>query len=56
VATHANFAQVKPEGQVTRNLEFNNLDAIISVGYRVNSRHETVTKCHVLFFQLVTRH
>lgn len=38
-ATVAKFATVQKEGnrQVTRNLEFYNLDMIISVGYRVNS-------------------
>ena len=42
-ATCANFAQVQTEGarQVTRNIEFYNLDAIISVGYRVNSIQAT---------------
>ncbi|MFA6475119.1 MAG: RhuM family protein [Patescibacteria group bacterium] len=39
VATCAKIAQVQNEGkrQVTRDVEFYNLDAIISVGYRVNS-------------------
>lgn len=38
-ATVANFATVQKEGarSVTRHLEYYNLDAIISVGYRVNS-------------------
>jgi len=38
-ATVAKIATVQKEGnrQVTRNLEFHNLDMIISVGYRVNS-------------------
>ncbi len=38
-ATVANFATVQLEGErkVTRNVEYFNLDAIISVGYRVNS-------------------
>jgi death-on-curing family protein len=38
-ATVAKFATVQKEGgrNVTRNIEFYNLDAIISVGYRVNS-------------------
>ena len=38
-ATVAKFATVQNEGgrQVTRELEYFNLDAIISVGYRVNS-------------------
>ncbi|MEI6286741.1 MAG: virulence RhuM family protein [Bacillota bacterium] len=42
-ATCANFAQVQQEGDrsVTRNLEFYNLDTIISVGYRVNSTQAT---------------
>ena len=43
-ATCANFAQVQIEGnrQITRNIEFYNLDAIIAVGYRVNSKRATV--------------
>lgn len=42
-ATSAKFAQVQTEGsrQVTRPLVFYNLDAIISVGYRVNSAKAT---------------
>ena len=38
-ATSAKFAQVRTEGdrQGTRHIEFYNLDAIIAVGYRVNS-------------------
>ena len=42
-ATCAIFAQVQTEGnrQVTRDVEFYNLDAIISVGYRVNSQRAT---------------
>ena len=42
-ATSAIFAQVQTEGsrQVTRDIEFYNLDAIISVGYRVNSKRAT---------------
>ena len=42
-STCANFAQVQTEGnrQVKRNVDFYNLDAIISVGYRVNSRRAT---------------
>jgi hypothetical protein len=38
-ATVANFATVQKEGarSITRHLEYYNLDAIISVGYRVNS-------------------
>jgi hypothetical protein len=43
-ATCAIFAQVQLEGnrQITRNVEFYNLDAIIAVGYRVNSQRATV--------------
>jgi hypothetical protein len=39
-ATGAEFAMVQAEGtrQVTRVLELYNLDAIISVGYRVNEK------------------
>lgn len=42
-ATCAKFAQVQQEGSrnVTRQIEFYNLDAIISVGYRVNSTRAT---------------
>lgn len=42
-ATCAKIAQVQKEGEreVTRNIEFYNLDAIISVGYRVNSTQAT---------------
>jgi hypothetical protein len=42
-STCAKIAQVQTEGQrqVTRNVEFYNLDAIISVGYRVNSSQAT---------------
>src|SRR3989339_571743 len=42
-ATCAKIAQVQTEGdrQITRNIEFYNLDAIISVGYRVNSTRAT---------------
>lgn len=42
-STCAKIAQVQIEGQrqVARNVEFYNLDAIISVGYRVNSRQAT---------------
>lgn len=42
-STCANFAQVQTEGsrQVKRKVDFYNLDAIISVGYRVNSRRAT---------------
>lgn len=39
-ATVAKFATVQNEGgrEVTRDIEYYNLDAIISVGYRVNSK------------------
>ena len=42
-ATCAFFAQVQIEGnrQVTRNIDFYNLDAIIAIGYRVNSKRAT---------------
>jgi hypothetical protein len=42
-ATCAKIAQVQIEGvrEVTRSIEFYNLDAIISVGYRVNSTQAT---------------
>ncbi|MDD2914641.1 MAG: virulence RhuM family protein [Gallionella sp.] len=42
-ATVANFATVQMEGgrEVKRNIEFYNLDAIIAVGYRVNSKRAT---------------
>lgn len=42
-ASSAKFAQVRMEGdrEVTRKVEFYNLDAIISVGYRVNSSEAT---------------
>jgi len=42
-ATCAKFAQVQTEGDraVNRHIEFYNLDAIISVGYRVNSTQAT---------------
>mgnify|MGYP000865104611 FL=1 len=42
-ATCAKFAQVQMEGEreVSRNIEFYNLDAILSVGYRVNSKQAT---------------
>ena len=42
-ATCAVFAQVQMEGnrQITRNVDFYNLDAIIAVGYRVNSARAT---------------
>ena len=40
VATLAKYATVQTEGarQVTRNLEYYSLEAIIAVGYRVNLR------------------
>jgi len=42
-ATSAKYAQVQKEGEreVKRNIDFYNLDAIISVGYRVNSTKAT---------------
>ncbi|GHV56839.1 hypothetical protein FACS1894182_04250 [Bacteroidia bacterium] len=42
-STCAIFAQVQTEGNrtVSRDVEFYNLDAIISVGYRVNSKRAT---------------
>jgi hypothetical protein len=42
-STSAKIAQVQKEGQrqVARNVEFYNLDAILSVGYRVNSKQAT---------------
>lgn len=42
-STSANFAQVQIEGtrEVSRQVEFYNLDAIIAVGYRVNSKKAT---------------
>lgn len=42
-ATSAKIAQVQQEGQrsVTRQVEFYNLDVILSVGYRVNSTQAT---------------
>ncbi len=42
-ATVRNFRTVQREGdrEISRNLEFYNLDAILSVGYRVNSVHAT---------------
>lgn len=42
-ATVREFRTVQTEGErnVTRNLEYYNLDAIISVGYRVNSAKAT---------------
>ncbi|MEJ0074039.1 MAG: RhuM family protein [Alphaproteobacteria bacterium] len=46
VATSAKIAQVRKEGsrEVTRQVEHYNLDAIISVGYRVNSREGTLVR------------
>lgn len=43
-ATVANFATVQNEGgrEVTRDIEYYNLDVIISVGYRVKSRQGTL--------------
>lgn len=43
-ATSAKFAQVRTEGnrQVSRQIEYYNLDAIIAVGYRVNSYNLTI--------------
>ena len=43
-STCAKIAQVQTEGarQVARQVEFYNLDAILSVGYRVNSRQATL--------------
>jgi len=43
MSTCANFAQVQTEGsrEVTRDITFYNLDMIIAVGYRVNSRQAT---------------
>ncbi|MSO14521.1 virulence protein RhuM/Fic/DOC family protein [Rickettsiales endosymbiont of Trichoplax sp. H2] len=42
-STVANFATVQTEGnkQVTRDIDYYNLDAIISVGYRINSKRGT---------------
>lgn len=42
-ATYAKIAQVQNEGsrKVKRNIDFYNLDAIISVGYRINSKRAT---------------
>ena len=43
-STVAKFATVQKEGQreVTRNVEYYNLDMIISVGYRVNSKNGVI--------------
>lgn len=42
-STVANFATVQKEGErdVLREIEYFNLDAILSVGYRVNSKQAT---------------
>lgn len=42
-ATVSKMERVQPEGsrEVRREIEFYNLDAIISVGYRINSAHAT---------------
>lgn len=42
-ATSEDFSVVQTEGsrQVSRNIKFYNLDAVISVGYRVNSHRAT---------------
>jgi len=44
--TTEEFSVVQQEGgrEVTRSRKFYNLDAIISVGYRVNSRRASLTK------------
>ena len=44
MATCAHFAQVQVEGnrEVSRDIVFYNLDMIIAVGYRVNSKKATV--------------
>jgi len=46
-ATHKEYLSVRQEGtrQVKRPLDFYNLDAIISVGYRVKSAVATRTRC-----------
>jgi hypothetical protein len=43
ISTTEDFSVVQPEGgrQVTRTVKYYNLDAIIAVGYRVNSRRAT---------------
>ncbi|MBN2654802.1 MAG: virulence RhuM family protein [Nitrospirae bacterium] len=43
ISTCAKFAQVRQEGkrQITREIIYYNLDMILSVGYRVNSRRGT---------------
>jgi len=45
-ATIQNFRMVRTEGKraVTRTIEHYNLDAIISVGYRVNSKRATQSR------------
>lgn len=42
-ATSAKFAQVQKEGgrEITRQINFYNLDTIIAIGYRVNSKRGT---------------
>ena len=42
--TVANFATVQKEGdrEITRTIEYYNLDAILSIGYRINSRKATL--------------
>jgi hypothetical protein len=44
VATYRNFRSVRREGsrQVVRDLDFYNLDMILSIGYRVSSTRATV--------------
>ena len=44
IATVAKFATVQKEGtrEITRTIEYYNLDAILSVGYRINSRKATL--------------
>ena len=51
-ATCAKIAQVQIEGKrkVNRNIPYFNLDMIISVGYRVNSKRGTVKFICVLMF------
>ena len=44
IPTVANFATVQKEGkrEVTRNIEYYNLDVILSVGYRVKSKNGVI--------------
>ena len=44
LSTVANFAIVQKEGSrnITRNMEYYNLDVIISVGYRVKSKNGVI--------------